>query len=85
MKKLLIALLVIIGLAFVALAIYYMVTPAGSLPHSLPGYQAGSQHKHLKHGVAALCVAAACGIVAWFMSGKKQSQGQHPADESNEE
>ena len=71
MKKLIIALLVVAGLAFVALAIYYIVTPAGSLPHALPGYEAGSAHKHLKHGLAAFAVAVACWIVAWFMSGKK--------------
>jgi hypothetical protein len=74
MKKLLVLLLVIVGLAFVALGIYYMVTPAGSLPHGLPGYLAGSSHKHLKHGFAALAVAAACGIVAWFSTGKKSTE-----------
>ena len=71
MKKLTLTILIILGLIFLGLAIYYWVTPAGSLPHSFPGYQAGSPHKHLKHGLAALILAAGCGVLAWFASGKK--------------
>jgi hypothetical protein len=51
--RILMILLIIIGVAFIALAIYYWVTPAGSLPSYVPGYLAGSAHKHVKHGVAA--------------------------------
>ncbi|HEX7963070.1 MAG TPA: hypothetical protein VF466_00620 [Candidatus Saccharimonadales bacterium] len=75
MKKLVIALLILAALAFIALGIYYMMTPAGSLPHALPGYEAGSSHKHMKHGLAAFAVAVACAIVAWFMTGKKSGNG----------
>jgi hypothetical protein len=71
MKKSLFALFVLLGLVFLGLAVYYWVTPAGSLPHSFPGYQAGSKHTHLKHGLAALILAVGCAIVAWFMTGKK--------------
>jgi hypothetical protein len=71
MKKPLVTLFAILGVLFVGLAIYYWVTPAGSLPHSLPGYQVGSTHAHLKHGLAALILGAGCGIAAWFSLGKK--------------
>lgn len=81
MKKLIIPLLSIASLAFIALAVYYIVTPAGSLPHGMPGYLAGSSHKHIKHGFAALALAAACGIVAWFMSGKKTDVPKNTASE----
>ena len=76
MKKLLIAIFIILTLFFLASAIYYWVTPAGSLPHHLPGYEAGSTHKHLKHGLAALILAVAFGIAAWFASGSKDKSSQ---------
>ena len=71
MKKMMVPILIIAGLIFLALAIYYWVTPAGSLPHGFPGYEAGSAHKHLKHGLAALILAVGAGVWAWFSSGKK--------------
>jgi hypothetical protein len=55
---LLMVLLIIVGVALVALAIYYWVTPAGSLPSFFPGHLVGSAHKHVKHGVLALVLAA---------------------------
>jgi len=62
--------LIIIGVALVALAVYYWVTPAGSLPGFFPGHLAGSAHKHVKHGVVALLVGAVCLLGAWMLSGK---------------
>jgi hypothetical protein len=64
--------LILLGVAFVALAVYYWVTPAGSLPGFLPGYAAASAHKHLKHGIAALVVAMLCFLGAWMLSGSGQ-------------
>jgi hypothetical protein len=37
----------------------------------MPGYEAGVPRVHVKHGVAALVVAAVCFIVAWFV-GRQQ-------------
>ncbi|HKU19006.1 MAG TPA: hypothetical protein VJP80_07115 [Candidatus Saccharimonadales bacterium] len=79
MKKPLVALFVVLAIVFVALAVYYWMTPAGSLPHGFPGYEAGSAHKHLKHGLAALLLGAGCGVLAWFASGKKDGAGAPPA------
>jgi hypothetical protein len=56
MKKALMALFIILALVFLALAVYYWVTPAGKLPHSFPGYIDGSTKTHVKHGLAALIV-----------------------------
>jgi hypothetical protein len=74
MKKPLVMLFAVLGLAFLGLSLYYLVTPAESLPHFFPGYQAGSTHTHLKHSFAALILAVGCGIVAWFAMGKKSAQ-----------
>jgi hypothetical protein len=60
---------VIVGLVFLAIAIVYFVEPAGSLPSFFPGHEAGSSQHQAKHGIAALVVAAACFVFAWFQSG----------------
>lgn len=71
MKKPLPVICSLLAVVFLAVAIYYWATKAGSLPHWAPGYAAGSTHVHLKHGLAALIVAIAFAILAWFSSGKK--------------
>ena len=76
MKKLLAVLLIMLGAAFIGLAIYYWATPAGSLPHHFPGYQAGSTHKHLKHGFAAVILGVGCFIVTWFLTGDKNKTNE---------
>lgn len=74
MKKPVVILLIIAGVLFLALAVYYFVTPAGSLPQGFPGYEAGSLHKHFKHGLAAFILALGCGVLAWFALGKKSPE-----------
>jgi uncharacterized membrane protein YdjX (TVP38/TMEM64 family) len=69
--RVLMILVIILGLAFIALGVYYWVTPAGSLPSFFPGHLAGSVHKHVKHGVAALFVGVLCLLGAWMFSAKK--------------
>ena len=71
MKKLITALFVLASLAFLAIGVYYFVTPAGSLFHLVPGYSSGSGHKHTKHGLASLIVAVGFAVLAWFSSAKK--------------
>jgi hypothetical protein len=60
---------VLAGLLFLVVAVVYFVEPAGSLPSFFPGHAAGSSHHHAKHGIAALIVAVACFVFAWFQSG----------------
>ena len=85
MKKLLVALFVIVGLAFVGLAVYYWVTPDGSLPHFFPGYTAGGTTRHLKHGLGALIVGLGCGVLAWFLSGNKATASPTSAENTPKE
>ena len=47
------AVAIILGLALAAVAVAYWVVPAGSLPGFFPGFEAGSDHVHMKHGLAA--------------------------------
>jgi hypothetical protein len=65
-------LLVILGVALLALAVYYFVTPAGSLPSILPGHQAGSAHHHTKHGLAVAALAILAWVGAWFTTNPAQ-------------
>ena len=48
------------------LAIVYWLVPAGSLPSVFPGFEAGSPHVHVKHGLAAAVVAVVLFAVAWY-------------------
>jgi hypothetical protein len=60
---------VVAGLVLLALAVLYIADPAGSLPSVVPGHEAGSAHHHVKHGIAALLLAAALFVYAWFQTG----------------
>jgi uncharacterized membrane protein len=73
MKKTLTILSVILGIGFIALAIYYWMTPADMLPAFVPGYDAAKAVPHVKHGIASLVVGLALLIYAWFASAKKVS------------
>jgi hypothetical protein len=57
------------GIVFVALAVLYWAEPAKSLPGFIPGHEAGSNHHHVKHGIAALVVGLAAFAFAWFQTG----------------
>jgi hypothetical protein len=56
---------VILGLAFVVVAAIYWLMPAGSLPAFFPGFEAGSEHVHLKHAVLSLAAAVVLFFIAW--------------------
>jgi hypothetical protein len=66
---------IIVGIAFLALAVLYFAEPAKSLPSLIPGHEAGSTHHHIKHGIAALVLSVGCFIFAWFQSGPKSTTG----------
>ncbi len=71
-RRLLVALAIVLGIALVAVAIVYWAEPAKSLPSFFPGHEAGSNHHHVKHGIAALLVGLACFAFAWFNTGPKK-------------
>jgi uncharacterized membrane protein HdeD (DUF308 family) len=58
----------IVGIILIVIAVIYFVEPAHSLPSILPGREAGSNHHHAKHGIAALLVGIVALILAWFQS-----------------
>jgi uncharacterized membrane-anchored protein YitT (DUF2179 family) len=64
---------VIIGVILIVIAIVYWVEPAKSLPSFFPGHEAGSNHHHVKHGIAAFLVGIACLVFAWFKTGPKRT------------
>ena len=68
---------VVLGVALIAVAIIYFVTPEHSLPSFFPGHSsatsAEASHHHTKHGIAALVVAMVCFAFAWFQTGPKAS------------
>ena len=59
------------GIVLIALACVYWALPAKSLPSWLPGHEAGSNHHHIKHGIASFLVGLACLAYAWFQTGKR--------------
>jgi hypothetical protein len=76
---------VILGVVFLAIAIIYWTTDAGSLPSFFPGHEAGSSHIHFKHGLAAAVVAAACFIFAWFQTGGDRPRRTVPPTSDRED
>jgi hypothetical protein len=64
---------IILGLAFAAIAVIYWVLPAGSLPGFFPGFQAGSTHIHVKHGIAAAVICVILFAFAWY-AGRSRCQ-----------
>jgi hypothetical protein len=71
--RLLVVIAVIAGVVLIAIAIVYWAEPARSLPGFFPGHQAGSAHRHVKHGIAAFLLGIACFVFAWFRSGPKRA------------
>jgi hypothetical protein len=73
-RRLLAIAAVVVGLVLIAIAIVYWVEPAHALPSFFPGHQAGSNHHHTKHGIAAFLVGVACLVFAWFNTGGDRTQ-----------
>ena len=80
MKRFWVTVLIILGILFIAGAIYYWVTPAGKLPSFVPGHVVGATYKHHKHGIASAIVGIVCFVGAWFVSGLKETTA--PTSES---
>jgi hypothetical protein len=45
------------------------------LPSFFPGHQAGSSHRHVKHGIAAATLGLGALVLAWFQTGQKPGPG----------
>ena len=57
----------LLAIICVLAAIVYFVIPAGSLPAFMPGFEAGSAHVHVKHGVIAIVAAVVLFLIGWFI------------------
>jgi hypothetical protein len=60
-------LIYLLAIICVAAAVMYFMIPAGSLPQFVPGYELGSSHVHVKHGVIAAVVAVVLFIIGRFV------------------
>jgi len=61
----------ILGLIFIILGVVYSTHTADTLPHFVPGYDAGLTTKHIKHAIASFVLAIGSFIWAWFQSAPK--------------
>ena len=71
--RLLVALAVVVGIALIVIAAIYWAEPAKSLPGFFPGHESGSNHHHVKHGIASFLVGLACLVFAWFNTGSART------------
>jgi hypothetical protein len=71
-NRALVWLAVVVGLLLIAVAIVYWAEPAKSLPSFFPGHEAGSNHHHVKHGIASFLVGLALLVYAWFQTGPQR-------------
>ena len=69
-----IALAALVGIALIVIAFVYWAEPAKSLPSFFPGHEAGSNHHHVKHGIASLLVGLALLVFAWFQTGPRRTR-----------
>jgi hypothetical protein len=68
MKAVVISGAILIGLFFFGLAALYFLTPAGSLPDFVPGYEQGSTRVHLTHALGMAAIGVVAFLLAWFRS-----------------
>jgi hypothetical protein len=67
--------MIVLAVALVVVAVVYFTSTAGNLPSFFPGHLAGSVHHHVKHGLAALTLAVAALIGAWFTTAPARDTG----------
>lgn len=58
--------LIVVGLLALAVGIIYLAVPVSKLPTWLPGHIAGKSYHHVRRAMAAIVVAALCGVGAWL-------------------
>jgi uncharacterized membrane-anchored protein YitT (DUF2179 family) len=71
--RLLVTVAVVVGVALIVVGVVYFALPAKSLPGFFPGHEAGSDHHHVKHGIAAVLLGLACLVFAWFRTGPSRT------------
>jgi uncharacterized membrane-anchored protein YitT (DUF2179 family) len=73
-NKLMIWTAIVLGVLLLLVSIEYFITPAGSLPSFMPGFDAGvnAAHVHYKHAIASFILGLALFAFAWFQSAPKK-------------
>jgi hypothetical protein len=72
-SRIIIAGAVLAGVALLVVAGIYFGDTARALPSFFPGHQAGSSTHHIKHAIAAIVVALALFVFAWFATGPRKA------------
>jgi len=57
----------VLAIICVIAAVMYFVMQAGQLPSFMPGYEAGSVHMHMKHGIIAAVAAVVLFVIGWML------------------
>lgn len=70
----------LIGIAGVAIAYFYYVTPAGMLPPQMPGFVEKSADPNMAHAGIALGVGLAAFLIAWMVSGTTKKKFTLPPE-----
>ena len=65
---------IVAGVALIVIAAVYWAEPAKSLPSFFPGHKSGSNHHHVKHGIASFLVGLALLVFAWFNTGTTRTR-----------
>ncbi len=61
----------ILAIICIIAAVMYFVMPAGQLPTFMPGYEAGSVHVHMKHGIIAAVAAVILFLIGWLIGRRR--------------
>ena len=57
----------VLAIICIVVAVMYFVMPADLLPTFMPGYEAGSVHVHMKHGIIAAVAAVVLFLIGWLL------------------
>lgn len=71
----------LIGIAGVAVAYFYYVTPAGMLPPQMPGFVEQATDPNMAHASIALGVGLAAFMIAWMVSGATKKKFKLPPED----
>jgi hypothetical protein len=68
--------LALLGVVLIVVGIVYVSRSAGELPSFFPGHEAGSTHKHIKHGLAAFALGIVAFVGAWLTTAPRRAESR---------
>ena len=69
----LVIVLVVVGLVALAAGVFYLATPANTIPTWLPGHVTGKSYHHVRRATAAIVVAVLCAVGAWWLARRRRT------------